>query len=184
MLKNLQKIVLLGMMFILFGCENVRDDAYNNKSLGVKNIDQEIANENKLETYSVKSIYEDEEIILSGMKWKIVEADLDQFGIKKLSGNFGYQDYLIDMKFSENEVVVYADCFKIKAKYKQESKRIYFSKVTQNIAYDMKTCIESEDADQVMYSFFQHDYKIETLKRDSITFRSVDIDAIVVFKNR
>jgi hypothetical protein len=188
MFKILQKIVFLGMLFILFGCENIRDDAYDDKSLGVKNINEAIDEENreKLETYNVDYLVEEQEedMLLVGTHWMRVEADLDQFGIKKMSGDFGYKEYPIDMKFSASEVIVYADCFEIKARYKQDTKRVYFSKVTQNIAHELKTCIEAEDADQVIYSFFQHDYKIEKLKRESLTFRAIDIDAIVVFKNK
>ncbi len=188
MFKILQKIVFLGTLFILFGCENIRDDAYNNKSLGVKNIDEAISNEKmkKLETKNISNSSNQEEeqenTLLVGTHWMSVEADLGQFGINQISGDFGYKKYPIDMKFSANEVVVYADCFEIKAKYKQDTKRVYFSQVSQNIAHELKTCIEAEDADQVMYNFFQHDYKIESLKRESLSFKSIDIDAIVIFR--
>ena len=158
--------------------------------MGVKNIDQEILKQKEPSpSYSVKSLVEveqeeEQEPILEGTRWTKVEADLEQFGVKKLGNDFGYKDYLIDMKFGIDEVIAYADCFEIKAKYKQENNRIYFSKISQEIAYQLPTCIESEDADQIIYSFFQHDYKIETLKKESLTFRSIDIDAVIIFKSK
>ncbi len=185
MFKFLQKIVFISTLFILVGCESVRDEAYDNNSLGVKNIEEAIENQNDLEKYSVNSLEEDsEKNLIEDTHWTKVEADLDQFGIRRLSDDFGYKEYLIDMKFSQNEVLVYADCFEIRAKYKQEGKRVYFSQVSQSIAYELKTCIESEDADQVIYSFLQHDYKIESLKKNSLSLRSVDIDAVIVFRSK
>ncbi len=185
MFKFLQKTLFISIFFLLVGCESVRDEAYDNNSLGVKNIDKAIENQDAFEKYSVNSLEEDsEKNLLEDTSWIRVEADLDQFGIRRLSDDFGYKDYPIDMKFSENEVVAYADCFEIRAKYKQDGKRVYFSQVSQSIAYELKTCIESEDADQVIYSFLQHDYKIESLKKKSLSLRSVDIDAVIVFRGK
>lgn len=118
--------------------------------------------------------------ILSGENWKEITMDLDQFFATSISTLD--KTYKIDLSFDNQEIIAYADCKKLTARYKINNTAISFSRISNEPDLDHATCQQSEDADQAVYQFLYNSFEASSIKENEITFKSDDFDAEVILK--
>ncbi|MCH9813742.1 MAG: hypothetical protein K0U47_07340 [Epsilonproteobacteria bacterium] len=127
--------------------------------------------------YTLNSPTFDLDKIVSQKKWSNMEIDLDQFYQTPFSTV--KKPYRIEMEFKEQKVTAYADCQKLTASYKIADKTLSFSKLSYAPAVDVASCIESEDADQAVYQFFNHTYETIETSAKAVTFQANEVEAKV-----
>ncbi len=135
-------------------------------------------NDDALGTLSTQQL--DLKETLTSENWKEITIDLDKFYTTSISTvNKTYQ---IDMSFKDGEVVAYADCQKLTARYKISDQEISFSRVSYEADLDHAICQQSEDADQAVNQFLNNSFEASEIKEDEITFISDDFDAEVILR--
>lgn len=167
----MKKTVLIILLLLFSGCGS------SNGSDGTISVTSS-TDDDTLSTLSTQNF--DFKETLSDKNWEEITMDLDEFYTTSISTiNKTYQ---IDMSFKDGEVIAYADCQKLTARYKISDKEISFSKVIYKPAIELASCEEFEDADQAVYEFLNNSFEASKIKKDEITFQADDFDAEIVLK--
>lgn len=133
--------------------------------------------EDKLGTLSTEKLDLGEALL--GEKWIKLTTNLDKFYATTISD---YVNYEIEMSFKDNEVVAYADCKKLTARYKIRDNELSFSKVTYNSDPDHASCKPSEDADQAVNQFLSNSFEATKINQNQITFKADDFDVELILE--
>lgn len=129
-----------------------------------------------IETLSLDNI--DLKENLTKKNWTKISANLDKF--YSFSTYSQKKDYSIKMTFENGNILAYADCKKLTARYIVNDKKISFYEVSYAPAIELATCQESEDADKVVYQFLLRDFEVIEIKDRQIIFKSHEIDTEVI----
>jgi len=92
------------------------------------------------------------------------------------------QNYSIQMQFSQKEVLAYADCQKITARYKVREDEISFSEIAIAPAIELASCQEFEYADDAVLGFFENSYTLQTIRKNEIVLEADTVDTSVILK--
>ncbi len=117
---------------------------------------------------------------LLNKRWREIVIDLDEFYMTISDTN--KKSYIIDMSFSEDSVIAYADCFKLSARYKISDNKISFSKISYGQAIELAVCQESEDANEAVFQLFSNDFTATKIEDDKILFYSQELEADIELK--
>jgi hypothetical protein len=167
----MKKIILTGLLLFLVGCGS---SSGQNGTITVNSG----SNDDTLGTLSTQGM--DLKETLLGKNWEEITMDLDQFYTTSISTV--NKTYKMDMSFKDGEIIAYADCQKLTARYKISDKEISFSRISYEADLDHASCQQSEDADQAVNQFLNNSFEASKIKEDEITFISDDFDAEVILK--
>lgn len=167
----MKKIILIVLLFLFSGCGT---SSGSSDTILVTSG----SNDDELSTLSTEDI--DLKETLSSENWKEITMDLDKFyNTSIITVN---KTYKIDMSFKNGEVLAYADCKKLTARYKIRDYEISFSRINYEADLDHATCQQSEYADQAVNNFLNNSFEAIKIKEDEVTFKSDDFDAEVILK--
>ncbi len=118
--------------------------------------------------------------VLMQEPWKVISTDIASFYENTNLPTF--KSYTIDISFGENDIVAYADCQKLTARYTLKDKEISFSWSTITPAIELASCAASEYADEAVLALLSNDFTVESLLTDEVVLQAVDFDTKVTLK--
>ncbi len=162
--------VLILILFWFQGCGSAGGEKAN------VDITTTASKKSDLQTFS--TLAQDLKKSLREQRWKAIACDLKTLD----SGSWdapGMRRYPIDMRFGDREVVVYADCQKLTARYRVDGKKLSFSQSRIAPAIDLASCEESEYADDAVWAFFENSYTLRSANEEALIFDAQEADTTV-----
>ncbi len=173
-MRNFKGILLLVLFLVSQGCQSTisRDGSV---SISAGSAPQE--QNGDLGTLSTQQA--DLKKVLQQSQWYAIKTDIAAFYENSIYPA-AYKRYTVTMRFGKREVVAYADCQKITARYSvEENRKLTFS--TPEIGPDLEhaTCIESQYADDAVIAFFENSFTLHKASEKRVVLTSDDFDVNV-----
>ena len=171
-MNSMKAIVLTVLIFSFFtGCDSsISSDG---------SLDSSIKISDKQNDENLQSLSENRDIneVLQKGLWTKIKEDVSLFYENENFPSLRY--YTIKMSFSKREVLTYADCQKIMARYRIKDNEITFSNIVVAPALELPVCVESQYADDAVLAFFENDFYIDADNENSIKFKAFDFDGSI-----
>jgi len=119
--------------------------------------------------------------ILIGKTWHKITTNVSSFYENTNFPTF-LQNYTVEISFDEKDIVAYADCQKLTARYSIDENEIHFSKSTIAPALELASCIESKYADDAVLALFENRFRVESIEDKEIVLDAVDFDTKVILE--
>ena len=168
--QTLFAVTALSFLLFYTACSDTTTAESDGKVVGT--VSQSALTENGLGTLSDEP--DDYKKIVTSYTWNRIETDL-----KKLYPSSDYPagdaNYPVEITFSPQRLVAYANCFKITADYEIDGKELIFYRPQQQPDPDHASCYDYEGADDAVYALVSHDFRIIGTTGRSIKLKASDL---------
>ncbi len=162
--------IIILSLFLLQGCDSGSGENMN--------VDITTTAAKKSDLQTLASLPKDLRKVLREERWKAITCDLKRLDSESWDMP-GIRRYSIDMRFGEREVVAYADCQRLTARYRVEGKKLSFSQSRIAPAIDLASCKEFEYADDAVWAFFENSYTLRSADEEALIFDAQEVETTV-----